>query len=362
MRFVRLVSPALVAVLAWLASDALAWVRLTTDSRQLRVMLGFIAPDTMSRAAEAPWPLGAAAIGTIVVALAATYTAVGVLARPVRGVAGFAAAWFAAVVAGATVVSLPIVALGIAAVIDPLGLGQFAVDPIQAAAYWGLVWGWAPALTAFLLDRGDVPSRRPRRTVAVVCAGIAVVALAAVVVVEPVARAAWHTDLQEQVEEPNDVPEPTVGPPVPEVAPGDWQVDPLWCTDNQLEFAASRPDAAAGARAMTVTATNVSQATCVLEGYPDLAFSEPDTTALEVRIEHGNAMVDRPDEGPVRLEVAPGSNVTAVLGWRAMPTAEDEPAGWLHVAPYHGALRQALPVETDITGGEVVVTAWRVAD
>ena len=361
MRFVRLVSPALVAVLAWLASDALSWVRLTTESRQLRVLLGFVAPDTMSRAAEAPWPLGAAAIGTIVVALAAAYTALGVLARPARGVAGFAAAWFAAVVAGAVVVALPIVVLGIAAVIDPMALGEFAVDPIQAAAYWGLGWGWAPALTAFLLDRGDEP-RRPRRRIAAVCAGIAVVALAAVVIVEPVARAAWHAELQEQVEEPNEVPEPTVGAPVPEIAPGDWQVDPLWCTDNQLEFTASRPDAAAGARAMSITATNVSQASCVLEGYPDLAFSEPDTTALDVRVEHGSAMVDRPDEGPVRHELAPGSSAGAVLGWRAMPTAEFEPAGWLHVAPYHGALRRALPVETDITGDEVVVTAWRITD
>lgn len=370
MRFARLLAPAVVAVLAWIASDALANLRLATDSRPLRVVLGVVAPDTMSRAAEAPWPLGGLATLAIVVALAAGYTAIGAGLRPVRGAAGFAAQWFAVVAAGALVVAVPTFVQGVAALLDPAALAQFAVDPVQAAAYWGLVWGWAPALAARLLDRGlpveagaaasATADAGPRRRVVLVSAVVALAALAAVAAVEPIAREAWHAELQEEVGMP-DAPggEPTVGEPVPEIAPGDWQIDPLWCTDDQLEFAASRPDAAAGSRAMTITATNVSQAPCVLDGYPDLAFSEPNTTALEVRVEHGSAMVERPDEGPVRLVLALGASAKAVLGWRAMAAADVEPAAWLHLAPYHGGLRQLLPVETDITGGEVVVTAWR---
>ena len=150
---------------------------------------------------------------------------------------------------------------------------------------------------------------------------------------------------------------------MPEVAPGDWQIDPLWCTDNQLEFSASAPDSAAGSRAMSVTATNVSQAPCVLEGYPDLGFSDPVTTALDVRVEHGSAM-GADDAGPVRIELAADATAKATIAWRAMATSDSdrEPAGWLHLAPYHGGIRQMMQIETDIIGGEVIVTAWRAAD
>jgi hypothetical protein len=150
---------------------------------------------------------------------------------------------------------------------------------------------------------------------------------------------------------------------VAEVAPGDWQIDPLWCTDNQLVFGASAPDAAAGSRAMRVTATNVDQAPCVLEGYPDLAFSDPVTSALDVHVEHGSAM-GADDAGVVRLELIPGAIAEATIAWRAMSTAESdrEPAGWLHVGPYHGGIRQMVQVDTDIIGGEVVITAWRAGD
>lgn len=114
---------------------------------------------------------------------------------------------------------------------------------------------------------------------------------------------------------------------------------------------------------MSVTAANVSQAPCVLEGYPDLAFSDPVTTALDVRVEHGSAM-GADDVGPVRLELAPGATAKATIAWRAMATAESdrEPAGWLHLAPYHGGIRQMMQIETDIIGGDVIVTAWRAAD
>ena len=245
---------------------------------------------------------------------------------------------------------------------------------IAVAAHWGLVWGWLPALATIILGRADVtapatPAATPPSTPTSAAARTAprgrmvgpAIALAAALVtlvaVEPIAVAAWHGDLQAQ--EPAPAPAPTATP-VPEVAPGEWQVDPLWCTDNQLEFAASEPDSAAGSRGMRVVATNVSAATCVLEGYPDVAFSDPVTSALDVRIEHGSAM-GGDDAGPVRLELAAGDAATATIAWRAMAASDQEPAGWLHLAPYHGGIRQMLQVETDITGGEVIVGAWAAA-
>ena len=186
--------------------------------------------------------------------------------------------------------------------------------------------------------------------------------LGATAALEPISRDAWHAALQAEIPEEPTPPAPT-GEPVPEVAPGGWQVDPLWCTDDQLEFGASTPDAGACSRAMRITATNTGQAPCVLEGYPDLAFSDPVTRALDVRVEHGSAM-GADDAGAVRLELAPGEIVEATIAWRAMSTAESdrEPARWLHLAPYHGGIRQMLQVETDIVGGEVVVTAWRAGE
>jgi hypothetical protein len=40
-----------------------------------------------------------------------------------------------------------------------------------------------------------------------------------------------------------------VGTPVPQLGPGNWQIDPLWCASGQLEMTAREPDAALGSRA-----------------------------------------------------------------------------------------------------------------
>jgi Protein of unknown function (DUF4232) len=373
MRVIRVVLPAVVAVLVWVASDALAQVAFMSTSPRLRTVLRVIFPDTMSVAAEGPSPWGAAFLVAVSVALAGGYLFFGTLLGPARGIRGFAAAWFAAIAAGTVTVAVPMGAAAIAAASTPAQLVQLAPEPLAAAALWGLVWGWLPALTALLLvdrrgesaerpDAERIDLRRSRRLVLVVAAAVAVLGLGATAILEPSARDAWHAALQAEIPEESAPPAPT-GEPVPEVAPGDWQIEPLWCTDNQLEFSASSPDSAAGSRAMSVTAANVSQAPCVLEGYPDLAFSDPVTTALDVRVEHGSAM-GADDAGPVRLELAPGATAEATIAWRAMSTAESdrEPAGWLHLAPYHGGIRQMMQVETDIIGGDVIVTAWRAGD
>jgi hypothetical protein len=375
MRVLRAVLPAVVAVLAWIVSDALAQIAFTSTSPRLRTVLRALAPDTMSRAAEGPWPWGAAFLVAVCIALAGGYLFFGTLVGPVRGVRGFAAAWFAAIAAGTIAVAVPMGVAALTAAATPAQLVQLGPEPLAAAALWGLGWGWLPALTALLLiDRQDdaerddedtdkrTDDRRRRQLLLVVVAAVAVLGLGATAALEPISREAWHAALQAEIPEESAPPAPT-GEPVPEVAPGDWQIDPLWCTDNQLEFSAGAPDAAAGSRAMRVTATNVSQAPCVLEGYPDLGFSDPVTSVLDVRVEHGSAM-GSDDVGAVRLELAPGAIAEATIAWRAMSTAESdrEPAGWLHLAPYHGGIRQMMQVDTDIIGGDVVVTAWRAGD
>lgn len=300
------------------------------------------------------------------------YLFFGTLFGPARGAQGFAAAWFAAIAAGTLTVAVPFGVAALAAAANPAELAQLAPDPLAAAALWGVLWGWLPALTARLLVERPLdgaegldahPSGpRGRRPVLTVGAVVAVLGLGVASVLGPIAEDAWHTALQSEIPEESAPPAPT-GEPVPEVAPGDWQIDPLWCTDNQLEFSASSPDAAAGSRAMRITATNVDQAPCVLEGYPDLAFSDPVTTALDVRVEHGSAM-GADDSGAVRLELAPGATAEATIAWRAMSTSQSdrEPAGWLHLAPYHGGIRQMLQIDTDIIGGDVIVTAWRAGE
>jgi hypothetical protein len=153
-------------------------------------------------------------------------------------------------------------------------------------------------------------------------------------------------------------PEPIpTGTPVPGVAPGEWQADPLWCTSGQLEMTAGTADAATGHRALVMRATNVSDAACIMEGYPDVAFADVYSNALSVEVDHGGTMLGA-DAGVTRIEVEPGASVVSTLGWDAMPTAGLETAGWLHLAAYHGAERQMVVVETDITGGTVSVTAW----
>src|SRR5690606_19537129 len=71
----------------------------------------------------------------------------------------FAAYWMCAVVAAAGVAAVPVVDVvvrALAAGDAPSGLGGLY---LVTAAHWGLVWGWAPALLALLLDGAGAASR-----------------------------------------------------------------------------------------------------------------------------------------------------------------------------------------------------------
>lgn len=212
-------------MLVWIASDAFAQVAFMSTSPRLRTVVRVLFPDTMSVAAEGPWPWGAAFLVAVSLALAGVYLFFGTLLGPARGMRGFAAAWFAAIAAGTVTVAVPTGIAAIAAASTPAQLVQLAPEPLAAAALWGLVWGWLPALTALLLvdrreesaERSDTERtdlRRKHRLVLVVAVAVAVLGLGVTSILEPISRDAWHAALQAEIPEESAPPAPT-GEPVP---------------------------------------------------------------------------------------------------------------------------------------------------
>ncbi|GAA1820806.1 DUF4232 domain-containing protein [Agromyces neolithicus] len=372
----RFLLPGLVAVGAWFASDALSQFALSTTSPTISKALRLVAPATIQAPLSAPEPWGAWVAVASVLAVGAGYLFFSAVFRAGGGSAGFAAGWLAAVLAGVVAVGVPTGVQMAAAVLDRQLQAFPTPEVVDAAAFWGVVWGWLPALTATLLARAGAsavaaaPSAdRPapagpgrRRVILVASSAVAaVLGLGALAIVTPLALDAQRAVDQAVIAESEPAAPEPVGVPIPEVAPGEWQIDPTWCTENQLAFTASTPDGAAGHRGMRITATNTSNAPCVVEGYPDLAFSDPVTNGFETSILHGDGMLTEPDAGPVRLDVAPGASVEADLSWNTLAHSDRDPAGFMHIAAYPGAVRQFVQVDTDITGGELEVTAWRAA-
>lgn len=373
-RILAVVVPALTAAALWFGSDALAFAASSSTSPTLSKALRLVAPDTIAGSLAAPHPWGWLLAVANALAVGGAFAALALGLRAGRGRAGFAAAWLAAVLAACIVVVVPaLVAMG-TAIADPGAQASPPVETFGAAAYWGVIWGWIPAVALLLLaprlaERAQLTAPAPQTAPARTRAGVIAVAVAAAValtgvvaltIVAPAATEAQRAAAQAAIPEETMPPAP-VGIPIPDIAPGDWQIDPAWCTENQLAFTASQPDAALGKRFMRITATNSSTATCVLEGYADLAFSDPVTNGFETRVLHGAAVIDQPDAGPVPIELSPGAAAVADLTWRAPAHSDRDPAGWMHIAAYPGAVRQFVEVDTDITGGELELSAWRLA-
>lgn len=382
MRLIRAGLPAVVAALLWLASGGLELLGRQTLSGPVRHVLSLIAPETIpvqELTAPAPWAF--IMISLSMLAIAAAYAALAAVVRmqqpadtatafaPYAGSAApttrsgrrdtataFAAYWMCAVASGFLVPAIPVAVELVNALVQqqtPFGL---VAERVAGAAQWGLLYGWIPAAIAVALEASGDPERRvfARRVIAIPAVALFVLAGAGLTLASPQALAAVQAQIPT---EPAPAPLPT-GTPVPGLAPGDWQIDPLWCTSAQLQMTAGQTDAALGSRGLVITAQNVSDAPCIVESYPDVAFADEYSNALDVTVDHGGAMLSD-DAGVTRIEVLPGASVVASLGWKAMATAGQETAGWLHVAAYHGAERQMAVIETDITaGGTVSVTAW----
>ncbi len=356
MHLLRAWGPALLAAFLWLLSGGLELLTRRWTHPLSRVVDHLLAPETVpvvQLTAPSPWGVVMAGLSALTVAgaYAALLSLVRLRRREAPALTTTAAYWMCAVVGGAAAAAVQVLAEVVRALEAGAVTAALVDSQLLTAAHWGLVWGWLPALLAYLLDGETGP--RTRWGVVASAALAYVGAAIAIVAVAPLADAARVDAIAHEPE-----PAPT-GTPVPAVAPGEWQVDPRWCTSGQLEFTAGVVDAALGARVLPVYATNVSDAACVLESYPDVAFSDPVTSALDVGVEHGGGMGSE-DPGVHRIEVPPGGEATTLLEWRAPAASAADPAGWLHVAAYHGAERQMVRVDTDITGGSVAVTAWEL--
>ena len=359
MRLIRAVLPAVVAALLWLVSGGLELLGRQTLSGPVRHVLSIIAPETIPvQLLTAPAPWGFLMITLSMLGIAASYAALAALVRrqqPGSTPTAFAAYWLVAVASGTLVAATPVVVDLVVAVVKQETPFGFSDEHLAGIAHWGLVFGWIPALVAVALDAAGREGRRAydRRMVAIPAVALFLLAATGLTVATPQAYAAVQAQIPT---EPAPEPAPT-GTPVPLVAPGDWQPDPLWCTSGQLEMTAGVPDAALGSRGLVMHARNVSDAACVVESYPDVAFADEFSSAIDVNVDHGGGMLSE-DPGVTRIELQPGAEVISALTWSAMPTQGLNAAGWLYIAAFHGAERQQMVVETDITGGTVSVTAW----
>lgn len=277
----------------------------------------------------------------------------------------FFALWFAAVAAGA-VATLPWAAGMIAADFPPPRKAFFfnaAGDSVLLSAYWGLIWGWLPALVA--VRAGD-RALRIRSGLGVVTSALLVPALilagagfflgSRALETENAAASALasgHTI--------GALPDPhTEVTPPPEVAPGDHEIDPAWCGPDQSALLLGGEDGATGHRVLSIELMNFSDRPCALAGYPDIAFADQNGSELDVTLIQGSSSL-ADDPGPAEIVVPAGGKAITHLGWDAMAT-HGKVAYAVHAAPYPGVERGSWPVTLDIAeGGEVAVTAWQLS-
>ena len=329
-----------------------------------------------------PW-----AVIVHVLTAAALIAGYAVLARSLapRGSFTFAAGWLAAILS----------AFLVGATLD-LGnffawIGQFAVrgalgtmGAAPITVWWAVVVGWIPALVAMRVrgsrgveaeqraDTDPAPAQNSRISASFVAATlIAVVAAIAL----PIAAQAGHAATQDQLRQeqadaqasadpdgaaPADPAAP--GDPVPTAAPASTEAPDGACTADSTTILAPAADAATGHRGQTLQLVNTSDAPCVVDGYPDVAYGDQNGHQLDVTVEHGRSfMADDPGPEPITLE--PGDAAAAVIGWDANSVHGQLAARSLWVAAYPGADRLTWEVSLDIIPGTTVhVTAWHLRD
>ncbi|NIJ06356.1 DUF4232 domain-containing protein [Frigoribacterium faeni] len=384
----RASGPTLVAATAaglWLVSGALAVV--VSWSGLLPASVGAVLPATIPFSPGVrPWAWG---VGTSLLAAAVVFLVARLLVPLATRVddrtARVALAWFAIVLAGGAAGLALDLATIVAALPAPRlrmlldGLGTDAT----VGAWWGVVQGWLPALLvrrrAAALAPSEpepddeltagrtaaTPSRARRRQTLLVAT--AVVAVAAVVATGALGqRAARVASAQEAaVAEGADpalgaLPDPYAeGTPVPTLDPGrDPDRDPSWCTRDQAMMLLGETGAATGHRSQTLRLTNYTDAPCVVEGYPDVAFADQNGHELAVTAEQGGSFLAE-DRGYAQFELPAGASAVTTLGWDAGATSGALVARTLYAAPFATDERGSWPVELDVVAGSVVhVTAW----
>lgn len=268
-------------------------------------------------------------------------------------------AWFVGAVAGVVTAAVwDLAAVLSEAEQEPLGLQWVFREHLPeflASALVGLVWGWLPAL---LLARSGSPRRR-RAAVWMSVTALVVAVTASVVIVSGL-PASTRQDRVAQGLSPvyhPVTPSPTPRPQAPSrVAPTPVAPAADWCTDADISISASGTQGALGHRALTLVLVNQSGTSCVVDGYPDIAFASTVGGELNVPVVHGSSYLAQ-DPGPHALTLSPGTTAQATLSWGA--GAQGDHASSMLVAPYAGAIRSTLDTQTDITDdSSVSVTAW----
>ncbi|WP_026128232.1 DUF4232 domain-containing protein [Nocardiopsis lucentensis] len=345
---------------------------------QFNRVLGYAVPRTIPPALwdrPSPWPLLLVAASTAVLLVAYLLVASLMPTGPsVPRAHRLPALWFAAVAAGA-IASLTALAGVVAAdpAMDSVAFAVLADEAPFTGAYWGLLWGWLPALLARRAPGAPPPASGEAATDRIVLAVLLVLTALLSAVVSAAGARDFRERLGEQfpergAQDTSDSPAPeatasaeTEPVPLPEVAPGAAEPDPAWCGPDQSTLRPEgRPVSATGHRGLPVRLTNDSDEPCVLNGYPDVAFADERGELPGVTVVRGRSFMAE-DAGAVELSVPPGGTAEFVLGWDAMATAGARVASVLYVAPHAGMVRESWPVPTDIAeGGEVAVTAWRL--
>lgn len=386
MSAVGLVFPATVP--GWLASSVVPWPLAAVLVSALAV--GGVAFALAPLASAAARPGTATAAGRTPAATGAVSAAAGhtpgiTSAGTARRGTVILALWCVVILAAAVTGGL--VALGgIAANWPPSRLLELAspvVPAVSTAAYWGVLWGWLPAVLAArpLLQQAVAGPTSPATSARsasrdepgsrswlrpLPAALFAVLLVAAFPLAQSANQAAAPAPpVAEPLPEPVVYGSPPVSAAVESGAPESVNPDPeggRWCTGGDTAVVLGGGDAATGHRAQELLINNTGEAACTLARYPDIAFDDEGGSAMSVLVFRGGTfMTDDPRLEPVVLQ--PGTSARALLGWNAMAAAGDTRVGTVLAAPYAGTEREKLPVVLDIVnGGAVAVTAWQAVD
>lgn len=251
-----------------------------------------------------------------------------------------------------------------------LGLGTFAA----AGAYWGVLYGWIAAL-AGPRSASAQSSQRSRRSSLVAAVLVVVLVIVAYALVAVGGDRAWNRATQTEAAEAERVALEEAGTPRTGAVPDpyadgeavplrDEQAeprDPQWCAAEETTLMFGEPDAASGHRVLPLRAVNGSDTSCVLNGYPDIAFADQNGHLLEVELEHGGSFMVSEDAGPVSVTLEPGAWAVSYIGWNANSTQGQLVAAEVYSALMPGDERHSWPprVPLDIVpGATVAVTAW----
>lgn len=353
----------------WLLVAGLAAaVSLTPLQRVQQAVLPMPGPFAWS------WPAPWSVLSPLVAALAVAACVAAILHGAARG-RQFATTWLAVVGAGA-ITGMTIDAQLVFGTLFTHGWALWAVDLGSRAAigaYWGLLYGWLPALLASRLSRRDAAAGAPERASrsgAALAAAAAAAALVLLIATQTLgadaAQAQVRADQAAAEPAPADgstPPDPQAeGEPVPEVSAGGGVTGADGCTPDRAVVLRGEPAAATGHRGLRLELMNVTDSPCTIEGYPDVAFGDQNGHLLETAIAHGGSFMAT-DPGPASVVVPPGGSAVAYLGWDAQSTHGALIARTLWAAVVAGETRGSWPVELDVVAGTAVaVTAWQAPD